>query len=190
MVPHSPPTSSRVTHFNKQERFPQYVVIGPKSVNCCASPVILGLKSSLLLSPEKLWANYTSDYTAHSLNWVQACFSNRVTAWKKAGASQLWRQKSSVCRPSNGGISFPQTDWPVCFCSLLPLEHGGVQAPQFISCQKPPAKRPVSASCNIMGELNRANLDSPYGSAEEDCQCYSGKWPRGVGKNIHQVLIP
>lgn len=77
-----------------------------------------------------MWANYTGDCTDHSPSWVQACFSNTVTAWKKAGASQLWKQKSFVYRPSHSGTSFPQTDLPTHLCPLPPLEHSGVQAPQ------------------------------------------------------------
>lgn len=83
-------------------------------------------------SREELWANYSGDHADHSPSWGQACFSDRVTAWKKAGASWHWKQKCFVYRPSNSSISFPQTDLPAHLCLLPPLGHGGVQAPHPI----------------------------------------------------------
>lgn len=143
-------------------------------------------------SGEEQGAKYTSEHTDCSSSWAQACFSGRVTAWKKAGASWHWKQKPFVYRPRNSSIIFPQTDLPAHFCLLPPLGHSGVQAPQLIqfsiSGRKLPTKVPRSASCITSGKLSKANMDSDYVTADESCA--AGVRKLAIKVKIHQVLTP
>ncbi|XP_037993129.1 uncharacterized protein LOC119701115 [Motacilla alba alba] len=124
-------------------------------------------------SGEELGAKHTGEHTDHSPSWVQACFSDGAMAWEKAGASWHWKQKSFVYRPSNSSIIFPQTDLPAHLCLLPPLGHSGVQAAQHIqfsiSWRRLPTKIPRSASCITTDKLKKANMDSDYVTAEENC---------------------
>lgn len=172
---------------------------GPNSGNCCASPVTLGQKSSLLLST--CW-----DHPAEG-RWQT---SLRVAWWyvwdaSSGEAERNYGQTTQITHPTESRLVFQTVsqlgktlgllgfgnrsplfiDQAIVASAFLRLtcQHVSLSSATFraqwstsstafsVSWRRLPAKMPVSASWNTIAKLNKANMDSHYVSAEEDCQC-------------------